>query len=476
MTSIASTMCMQRDELPNCSVLVDKHKNISPRIFLNKQNNNNMGNRQARRESSNSDSQREPTLQDLQDIQIRRIFERSASASLSGSLDFTHVYSFGQCDKAQSGRGEFKEGNTEIMPFGAITELHREATNQLSEKERNELDSNVLLDVKCVAAGRSHFLLVTNSNKLFSLGYNNYSQCGVPSDEEYITRLREVKIPNISSVDLVAAGWFHSIVVCDKNKIFAAGHCYFDQTFDVKVEGGFSKSNRLDFLQRDNSRVSSASASTFSSSLLVDGWKIYACGEMNANANSNYLVPGCEVFKNNPLKTYKHSDKGLVALTESGLVYFADKAGPFRIIMQDITTITPSHMYDTTFFLKDKETSLTECTLGPMNIRSNVMVSALVEKYGAENIQIFCGYCFYYLVVNKKKLFSIQGNELNEIFDLDGINTHVNIKDVIASSDCSYVIFERVKSTASETLMKTRLLQNAHSDLVIITQADELYL
>ena len=434
-----------------------------------------MGNRQ----SSKRSKRIQPSAFDqFEEVSRANILDKSSSSTLSASLDYTHVFSLGQCDKGQLGRGIFKEDDCEAHPLGPITELHYDSQHmsELNGMERLHMDSKVLMDIKSVAAGRSHFLIVTNSNKLYGSGFNNYAQLGISEQEQYITRFREIKLPeNVNTIDHVAAGWFHSIVVCDKNKVFSAGHCYFGQTFNVPQEGGFRRASKLDFLQRDGSHVTQASAATFSSSLLVDGWKIYACGEMDGNSNGNYLVPGCEIFKRETIKTFKHADKGLVVVSESGSVFFSDKTTPFRMILNNCLSFVPSHMYDTTFFLTKKSKSLTECQLGPLTCRSHVEINALAEKYGIENIQIFCGYCFYYLAVNKKRLYSINGSELKEIMNLEGISTQVSIKDVVSSSDCTYIVFEKNGSTVSEKMMKTRMLTNDRfADMAIRTQTEEL--
>ncbi|KAF0977895.1 hypothetical protein FDP41_003217 [Naegleria fowleri] len=382
--------------------------------------------------------------------------------SLSDSLELTHLFTLGQNDKGQLGRLVFKEDSGEQYAMGPVLELYHNMSDFSQHNISQELDSKILKDIKLVASGRSHLLLVTHSNKLFGLGFNNYSQIGFPEHEQYITRLREIPLPEkVSTIDHVAAGWFHSIVVCDKNKVYCSGHSYFDQTFAVKTESSFRRVTKLDFLQREDSRITTASASTFSSSLLVDNWKIYACGEMNANANStNFLVPGCEIFKKESIKYFKHADKGLVVLTQEGNLYFANKEKPFYLLQQNVFSITPSHMYETVFLLKNNSNVLTECNLGPFNTRSNVSIAPFVEKYGLHNIQIFAGYCFYYMVVNRKKVYSINGSEFKEILNLEGISTSVSITEIVATSDCSYFIFENTKSTASEKLMKSRLIQN----------------
>lgn len=286
-----------------------------------------MGNRQSNRthnESSprhgasssrmNSSKNRVKHLRD-QEVKDANIHERSFSSSMSDSLDFTHMFSMGQNDKGQLGRGIISKDDIDSYPMGPVTEVEQKNTADLDEDEQAEIASRVLKDIKFVATGRSHIIMVTHSNKLYGMGFNNYSQLGFPETEENIPRLREIQLPeDVKTIDGLAAGWFHSVVVCDGNKVFCAGHSFFEQTFDVAMDKGFKRSVKMEFLQRDNSKITVVSASTFSSSLVVDNWKIFACGEMNANSNpANYLVPGCEIFKRDEvIKKFKHADKGLV--------------------------------------------------------------------------------------------------------------------------------------------------------------------
>ncbi|KAG2385600.1 hypothetical protein C9374_003415 [Naegleria lovaniensis] len=440
-----------------------------------------MGNRQSQRQHQGASGHRphphKLTNKSVSEIRLASVHDKSFSSSLSDSLDFTHMFSMGQNDKGQLGRGIMSKDDIESYPLGPILELHKQESASHTEEEQLEINSRVLKDIKFVATGRSHLLMATHCNKLYGMGFNNYSQLGFPQDEENIPRLREITLPeSVTTIDGVAAGWFHSIVVCDQNKIFAAGHSFFDQTFDVKMEPNFQRSIRMDFLQRDKSKVTTVSATTFSSSLVVDNWKIYACGEMNANSNpTNYLVPGCEVFKREVIKKFKHADKGLVALCENGRVYFATKERPFHILMENIHSITPSHMYETTYTLEERSTILSECDLAPYTKRSNINVAAFIEKYGMDNVQLYCGYCFYYLVVNKKRVYTINGSELNEVLNLEGISTSINIKEVVATSDCSYFIFERCLFTAAELLMKSRLKENEKfADIEIVATCDSM--
>lgn len=408
------------------------------------------------------------------DVRQANVNDRSFSSSLSDSLDFTHMFSMGLNDKGQLGRGIISKDDIDQYPLGPVLEVHRhqQETSAFTEEEQQDISSRVLKDIKFVATGRSHILMVTHCNKVFGMGFNNYSQLGFPETEENIPRLREIILPEeVTSIDGVAAGWFHSVLVCDGNKIFCAGHSFFEQTFDVALSQKFQRAVRMDFLQRDRSKVTTVSATTFSSSLLVDNWKIYACGEMSANSNpANYLVPGCEIFKNEPIKKFKHADKGLVVLCENGKVYFANKERQFHLLLENIFSITPSHMYETTYTLEEKSSILSECDLAPFSKRSNVNVAAFIEKYGMENIQLFCGYSFYYLVVNKKRVYTINGSELNEVLNLEGISTSINVKEVVATSDCSYFIFETCLFTAAELLMKSRMRSNQqYLDLDIVT-------
>ncbi|KAG2388666.1 hypothetical protein C9374_000105 [Naegleria lovaniensis] len=297
-----------------------------------------------------------------QEIQFTNDKIKDVSSSLSDSLEHTHIMSLGQNDKGQLGRLVFKEDDSEQYPLGPILEVFQGGEDKsLHNISTQEFASKILKDIKLVASGRSHLLLVTQSNKLFGLGFNNYAQIGLPEHEQYVTRLREIPLPDkVSSIDHVAAGWFHSLVVVDKNKVYCSGHSYFDQTFDVKSGSSFRQATKLDFLHRDDSRITLASASTFSSSLLVDNWKIYACGEMNANASStNFLVPGCEIFKKESIKYFKHADKGLIVLTQANQLYFANKDKQFFLLQQNVFSITPSHMYETVFLLRNNSNVLT---------------------------------------------------------------------------------------------------------------------
>ncbi|KAL9657732.1 hypothetical protein ABK040_016227 [Willaertia magna] len=315
----------------------------------------------------------------------------------------TKLFSFGQNDKAQLGRLEFIEDKYGTQTIGEIIEIDNTLQQNNNTLQQQESADSVIGNVREMAGGRSHALVISG-NKLYALGWNNYNQLGFPSHTKYVTRLKEIPLDTfntqntqntqkkITKINHVACGWFHSIVIVNDNQIYCAGHSYFNQTFGVSQCDSFKRSTQFDhyLIPIDNmsqndynhlvdnhlvdnnvyynddfyKKITHLSCTTFSSSFVVNGWQIFSCGEMSIVTNTvtipmvstlqnslqNSLqnnttttlqqASGCEIFKENKIKYFKHTDKGIVILTNKGKLFIANNANGFHLVKENIVNFT----------------------------------------------------------------------------------------------------------------------------------------
>ena len=115
-------------------------------------------------------------------------------------------------------------------------------TNEIYSKPWSKLMNNIYKkfeskndSIQLISFGAQHTLCISNKGKLFSFGWNNYSQCGKKPkknnndnndlknnlDIEKIEEVNEIKIGK--KINDISAGEDHSLIVTDEGKIFGFG-------------------------------------------------------------------------------------------------------------------------------------------------------------------------------------------------------------------------------------------------------------
>ncbi|KAL9652644.1 hypothetical protein ABK040_003947 [Willaertia magna] len=426
----------------------------------------------------------------------------------------------------QLGRLEFIEDKYGTQTIGEIIEIDNTLQQNNTLQQQESADS-VIGNVREMAGGRSHALVISG-NKLYALGWNNYNQLGFPSLTKYVTRLKEIPLDTfntqntqkkITKINHVACGWFHSIVIVNDNQIYCAGHSYFNQTFGVSQCDSFKRSTQFDhyLIPIDNmsqndynnlvdnnvynddnyKKITHLSCTTFSSSFVVNGWQIFSCGEMTIVTNT-VTVPmvstlqnglqntlqkntttlqqasGCEIFKENKIKYFKHTDKGIVILTNKGKLFIANNANGFHLVKENIVNFTAGHLYDKFYFTKDDNQPIIYTSDFSFSENEKIMAGEkIIEKYGKKNLQIHCGYYNFFIIENFTKLYQVTGNSLTLLLDLQK-NTLQNtlqdyfIKGMVTCSDCNYVICCKVGETKCLEYFWKNLVKNEKGDIDFI--------
>ncbi|KAL9642930.1 hypothetical protein ABK040_010623 [Willaertia magna] len=392
----------------------------------------------------------------------------------------TKLFSFGINEHGQLARlSNYKteeEQNSVAEPVGEITLI----------KNKSEIESQLILqNIKEIASGRSHTVIITLDNELYGAGYNNYNQLGFSDESIDFSLLQKITLPsNVKTINHVACGWFHTIVVCDNHRVFAAGHSYFDQTFNVEQSPAFAESHDtiLRDLENINNVITHASCNTFSSTIVINGWKVITCGEVRGqfNEEKNH-VDGCEIFRDRKIKYLKHSDDGVFVLTEDGTVFFTGKKGPFTELLTGICEFSAQHMLSNFYYLKQRDFTIYRSTTDENNdFEDTIDTFNCLQNYFEKsqpknntNLQIYAGYSFTFIIVNKKIIYKLieegENGQLELIYNCNenGENNYF-VKDIISGTDTTHFLLETC-ITKSEVEMKRKLFKNVKfCDVILI--------
>ena len=116
--------------------------------------------------------------------------------------------------------------------------------------------------IQLISLGAQHTLCLSNQGKLFSFGWNNYSQCGINNKKNKDENLKiEIdKIEEINEIKLgqkiydISTGEDHSLVVSEKGQLFGFGLnnngqlCYNNKKHKIITKPSLIKSFRRNFM------------------------------------------------------------------------------------------------------------------------------------------------------------------------------------------------------------------------------------
>jgi alpha-tubulin suppressor-like RCC1 family protein len=128
-------------------------------------------------------------------------------------------------------------------------------------------------DIKQFACGLNHIFILTNDNKLYSCGENDYSQLGRTGDE---TLFMEVSIEkNISGTKKIVCGNNYTIVLTNDNKIYSCGDNYYGQLGRI----GNNKKMMEVLIEGNRSGIKDISCGHDHTFVLTNDNKLYSCGD-----------------------------------------------------------------------------------------------------------------------------------------------------------------------------------------------------
>lgn len=77
--------------------------------------------------------------------------------------------------------------------------------------------------VKSVHAGKFHSLILTESDKLFGLGYNKYGQLGINNSLYLHTEEAMEVFTDGLEIDQIAVGWHHCLILDKSGQLYGFG-------------------------------------------------------------------------------------------------------------------------------------------------------------------------------------------------------------------------------------------------------------
>jgi alpha-tubulin suppressor-like RCC1 family protein len=138
--------------------------------------------------------------------------------------------------------------------------------------EVNEKLSDLnIIDVKC---GYSHTLLLTSSGEVYAWGSNYYGQIGNGCNEDQNTPIK-VNGFNNERIVMISCGGYHSMVVTESGRIYSWGYNYWGQL----GSGNTVDSNAPKLIEMEAIIIKRISCGRNHSLLLSNNGVIYAFGD-----------------------------------------------------------------------------------------------------------------------------------------------------------------------------------------------------
>lgn len=143
-------------------------------------------------------------------------------------------------------------------------------------------------DVKAIAAGARHSLVVLENGEVYSFGANDHGQLGQGNISPADT---PTKITGISAARAVAAGEYHSLVLLENGDVYSFGENSYGQ-----LGHGPTGTKLTPHKIPDIGKVKAIAAGAFHSLLLMENGEVYSfglndCGQLGHGDRQNRFVP-----------------------------------------------------------------------------------------------------------------------------------------------------------------------------------------
>jgi alpha-tubulin suppressor-like RCC1 family protein len=177
--------------------------------------------------------------------------------------------------------------------------------------------SSIPIIVKSVSCGGYHTAVVTNTNDLFTFGYNAYGQLGLGNNTNYNTPQR-VEFFN-SNVASVSCGGIHTAIVTNTNDLFTFGYNAYGQ-LGLGNNGSGTDRNTPQRVEFFNSDVASVSCGLYHTAVVGTTRNLFTFG-YNADGQLGIGNNGAGTDRNTPqIVTFFNSN---VASVSCGLFHTA---------------------------------------------------------------------------------------------------------------------------------------------------------
>nr|CAG4712704.1 unnamed protein product [Naegleria fowleri] len=134
----------------------------------------------------------------------------------------------------------------------------------------------------CSKVGDDHCIVVNQFNQIFGRGSNAYHQYGRNLEGQSFAKLTEIKLRGYEhqppNVKLVACGGYHSVIVLHNNEYFCSGlNCHGQLGYDVdSTIFDFAQPKDLPFAGRE---ITNVALGLYHTVVVVDHCDIFVCGD-----------------------------------------------------------------------------------------------------------------------------------------------------------------------------------------------------
>ena len=183
--------------------------------------------------------------------------------------------------------------------------------------------------VKQMALGYKHTLLLTNTNKLYASGNNQYGQLGLGNKNNQ-KALLEINSDNYNNKTIakIYAGGSHSFILTEDGEVYAFGN---NKNGQLGLDDNLERliPTKIDSTHYGNKKIIEISAGSLHSLILTEDGEVYAFGnnkkgQLGLNDTDERLVPtkiDSNYYGNKKITQISTGDSHSLILTEDGEVY-----------------------------------------------------------------------------------------------------------------------------------------------------------
>lgn len=164
--------------------------------------------------------------------------------------------------------------------FNAVYGVGVNANKQLGDgtttaQTSGSVQTFMNLNVRKIATGFDHTMVITTDNKLYGVGRNNYGQIG---DGTTTNVTNPTLVLPYQEIEDVACGYDHTVVLTKDNKVFVMGRYNYGQLgLGVTTDTNFKYPVQI----MPDHKVIKIACSSYTSYFVTDTYKAYACGYNN---------------------------------------------------------------------------------------------------------------------------------------------------------------------------------------------------
>ena len=250
-------------------------------------------------------------------------------------------------------------------------------TNEIYSKPWSQIINDIYIhleknndSIQLISLGAQHTLCLSNQGKLFSFGWNNYSQCGKKQEKnrtEKNVKMEIDKIEEINEINIeqkvcdISAGEDHSLIVCDTGRLYGFGInnngqlCYDPKKHKIISKPSLIKSFRRNFMMN----VQCTNNISF---ILNDKKEAFICPWEDQNKKINYIPIKLYFPLKAKISMISCGDNFSIFLSKNGNIYSMGSNNKYGQLGHGNTNICLSPKM--ILFFKNKKIKITQISCG----------------------------------------------------------------------------------------------------------------